>query len=348
MIEIRIKKKMGNFTLDVNFHGENRDHIGILGASGCGKSITLKCIAGIIKPDEGRIVLNGKVLYDSQLKINLPPQKRKVGYLFQNYALFPNMTVEENIQIGIHNTSDRKVKQQMVHNFLSKFQLEDLGNRYPSELSGGQQQRVALARILANEPDIILLDEPFSALDSYLKEELQTEMFQHMREYQGEVILVSHSRDEIYKLTEKLAIMDAGKIITFNGTKKIFQEPIYIEAARLTGCKNISLAKKIGDYHIKAIDWNVNLRTVLPVPDDISYVGIRAHHIIFTNEIRDIIKNKFSIKLIQTQELPFDSNYIVENSIGSKNILIKVTNENCMDKSINQIIMPADKLILLR
>ena len=167
-LKVHIHSKLKGFELKVDFE-TNGKPMGILGASGCGKSMTLKCIAGIMTPDEGYIELRGKVLFDSKNKINLKPQDRKVGYLFQNYALFPNMTVAQNIAVGIRGSKSEKTE--VVTKMLHNFHLQGLEKRYPSQLSGGQQQRVALARILAYEPDALLLDEPFSALDAYLKEE---------------------------------------------------------------------------------------------------------------------------------------------------------------------------------
>lgn len=349
-LEVNIKKKVGKFELDVRINAESRSHIGILGASGCGKSMTLQCIAGIVRPDSGKIVLDGKVLFDSKKGINLSPQKRGVGYLFQNYALFPNMTVEKNIEIAISNTKDKKKKQEIVKSLLSRFHIEELNRRYPSELSGGQQQRVALARILANEPAIIMLDEPFSALDSFLKEELQREMLEIIKEYGGEVIMVSHSRDEIFKLTNSLAIMKAGKIVRYNKTKAIFENPGCLEAAKLTGCKNISRAVRIGDDQILATDWNMVLKTAEIVNTDIEYVGIRAHHI--ETEKNSCNINKLSVKLIDIYELPFDTNYIVKNSAGgSGEILIKASKVNIGGNSrtedICEIVMPPERLLLL-
>ena len=162
----------------------------ILGASGCGKSMTLKCIAGIEKPDEGRIVLDGKVLFDSEKKINLPPQKRKVGYMFQDYALFPHMNVVQNIEAGMGKRPDRSRTESLIR----QFQLEGLEKKIPGQLSGGQKQRVAMARMLAAEPELILLDEPFSALDTYLKWQLEQEMYKHLKEAGKTVIFVSHNR----------------------------------------------------------------------------------------------------------------------------------------------------------
>ncbi len=181
-LSVDIEKRLGSFHLRRAVSGGGRRSLALLGASGCGKSMTLKCIAGIVTPDRGRIVLNGRVLFDSEAGIDLPPQQRRVGYLFQNYALFPNMTVEKNILCGIRSGSKAE-KAAALSATLHRFRLEDLEKRYPAQLSGGQQQRVALARILCSQPEVILLDEPFSALDSYLKWELELELSDFLDEF---------------------------------------------------------------------------------------------------------------------------------------------------------------------
>ena len=193
MLTVDIKKKLDNFILDVQFETD-REILALLGASGCGKSMTLKCIAGIAKPDEGRIVLNGRVLFDSDKGINLSPQKRRVGYLFQQYALFPNMTVEKNIAAGCME-KNRERKKALVSEKIEKMHLSGLEHKYPSQLSGGQQQRVALARILINDPELLLLDEPFSALDSFLKWQLEMELSDDLKEFGRGALFVSHSKD---------------------------------------------------------------------------------------------------------------------------------------------------------
>ena len=162
---VDIRKKLKGFSLNVSFE-TNGDYLGVLGSSGSGKSMTLKCIAGIETPDEGLIILNGKVLFDSKKKINLKPQERNIGYLFQNYALFPNMTVEKNIGIGLKGSKYEKNRK--INEIIEAFHLQGLEKKYPRQLSGGQQQRVALARCIIYKPDVLMLDEPFSALDTYL------------------------------------------------------------------------------------------------------------------------------------------------------------------------------------
>ncbi len=194
---VSIQKRLGSFQLQVDF-SVSGGVLGILGPSGCGKSMTLRSIAGIVTPDSGRICFGDRVFYDSGEKICLRPQKRRVGYLFQNYALFPNMTVEENIGAGLKpgRFGQRTQKQrEIISRMVKQFRLEGLEKRYPGQLSGGQQQRVALARILAYEPDALLLDEPFSAMDAYLREELRLELQRTLKEYEGVTILVTHDRD---------------------------------------------------------------------------------------------------------------------------------------------------------
>ena len=240
-IQVEIEKKLNSFTLHTQFASESR-RIGILGASGCGKSMTLKSIAGIERPDRGRICVDGNVLYDSEQKIFVRPQKRRVGYLFQNYALFPTMTVAENITAGLH--ASRAEKQRIVQEMSERFQLRGLEKRLPQDLSGGQQQRVALARILAYEPEVILLDEPFSALDGFLKDHLQKEMQELLQDYTGTVILT---------------------------------DPGWQAAARLTGCRNITRAVRKDVHTLELPEWETVLHLQRDIPADICAVGVREH-----------------------------------------------------------------------
>ncbi|MDD4716390.1 MAG: ATP-binding cassette domain-containing protein [Oscillospiraceae bacterium] len=277
-LSVWIKKKLGNFNLDISFEAEH-EILALLGASGCGKSMTLKCIAGIETPDEGRIILDGKVLFDSRKKINLPPQKRKVGYLFQNYALFPHMTVWQNVAAGVR-TGRKQQRKQMVAERIKALYLEGLEEKYPFQLSGGQQQRVALARILANEPDMIMLDEPFSALDSYLKWQLEQELTDTLSSFHGTTLFVSHDRDEVFRICEKVVIIDTGLSQPKTSVSDLFDHPTTLSGAILTGCKNYSRIQIRPDGYIEALDWGVALRCEDPVSEDIRYAGVRAHYIV--------------------------------------------------------------------
>ena len=312
-IEVRIKKKLGNFQLDIDFKTEE-NRIGILGASGCGKSMTLKCIAGIETPDEGRIIVDGTLLYDSAKKISLKPQKRHIGYLFQNYALFPTMTVEETIAAGLQGGKEEKRRR--VVEMMEKFQLLGLGKQLPGELSGGQQQRVALARIMAYEPEVILLDEPFSALDDFLKDRLAQEMLDLLKDYRGTVVLVSHSRDEIYRFTRELLTMADGMQISYGGTREIFANPGRKETARLTGCKNIAEAKRIDGRHLEVPEWGITLCLNENIPEKVAFVGVRAHE--FIPVWGDAGSNCIPVNVKSSAILPFERKYFLAGAEGSE------------------------------
>lgn len=301
---VQIKKKLGDFELDVKFQGHSR-LIGILGASGCGKSMTLKSIAGIETPDTGVIQIGDRICFDSAKKLNIRPQKRNVGYLFQNYALFPTMTVAENIGAGLKGS--KKEKRARVQEMIEKFQLSGLEGHLPRQLSGGQQQRTALARIMAYEPDVILLDEPFSALDVFLKDRLQQELQEMLAEYEGTVIMVSHSCEEIYRFSEELLVMDRGKAAIYGKTKDIFVNPIQKEAARLTGCKNFSDIRRLDEHTIEALDWGITLCIEKKIAENAVCIAYRAHD--FSPIWGERKKNCLKVQVESIAELPFEENF---------------------------------------
>lgn len=303
-----IHKRIGGFELDVLIESD-AGRIGILGASGSGKSMTLKSIAGIEDVDSGRIEAGGRVLFDSDTKTCLKPQKRNVGYMFQNYALFPTMTVLGNVTAGLRGRTAENREAAM--DMLRRFGMEGYENRLPGELSGGQQQRVALARIMVTEPDLILLDEPYSALDGYLRDRMQLEMLEMLEDYKGQVIMVSHSRDELYRFSEELFVLDGGKIIRHGAAKDVFADPGCIEAARLTGCKNFS-AVDISDEHTAlARDWGITLKTGRAIPAGTEYIGYRAHSLEpVWGERQD---NCIKFDLVRSDDLPFEKNLYVQS-----------------------------------
>lgn len=277
MLHVELHKQLGAFQLDVAFETDG-DILALLGASGCGKSMTLKCIAGIETPDWGHIALDGHVLFDSQRRINLPPQKRQIGYLFQQYALFPNMTVLQNILAGCRQ-KDRAARLAEAEAQIARFHLTGLEGKKPATLSGGQQQRVALARIFANHPAALLLDEPFSALDSYLKWQLEMELADLLRGYDGDVLYVSHSRDEVYRLCDSVCVLANGSSEPKLPVESLFSAPGTVSAALLSGCKNISAAEALDLHTVQCLDWGVTLRTEAAVPQGLTAVGVRAHFI---------------------------------------------------------------------
>lgn len=296
---VDIEKQFPEFHLKTKFEAGN-EVLSILGASGCGKSLTLKCIAGIETPDRGQIILDGRVLFDSGKKINLPARDRNIGYLFQNYALFPHMTVRENIACGLDSKDPSAVRP-----WIEKFYLTGLEEHYPAQLSGGQQQRTALARMLASSPTLIMLDEPFSALDDYLKWQLEQELRRTIQDFSGTSLFVSHNRDEVYRMSDKIAVMGNGRLKTLQSKKELFKNPESLEAALLTGCKNITRANYVDDHTFFASDWNITLKSSIPVPEDIKYAGFRAHYFSIVPDgslpntmecrITDIIEDTFSI-----------------------------------------------------
>ena len=285
MLEVDIKKKLGDFKLQVSFCA-NSGTVGLLGVSGCGKSMTLKCIAGIETPDEGRIVLNGRTLFDSEKKINLPPQKRRVGYLFQQYALFPNMTVYQNIAISVRKKGkEREITEEMI----KRLCLEGLEDKRPGQLSGGQQQRVALARILVNEPEILLLDEPFSALDSYLKWELEMELSDALRDFGGVSVFVSHNRREVYRLCDTVCVLSEGKSEPICPVKTLFEDPKTVAGCKLAGCRNFSKVQAVDEKTLKAIDWGVELRVSSNIVANVTQIGVREDKLKLAEEMDENI-----------------------------------------------------------
>ena len=278
---VDIEKQLGSFHLRVQLETEN-EITALLGASGCGKSMTLKCIAGIVTPVRGRIVLHDRVLFDSEKGINLPPQQRKLGYLFQNYALFPNMTVEKNILCGIRAGSKGE-KAAALADAVRRLRLEGLEHHYPAQLSGGQQQRVALARILCTRPEAILLDEPFSALDSFLKWKLELELSDLLADFHGPILWVSHDRGEVFRNCKKVCVMEQGQSQGMFTLRQLFHEPETEAAARLSGCKNIVEAVPAGSA-VTLPAWGLTLSCGKPVPADICQAGIRARHVMTVPE----------------------------------------------------------------
>jgi len=222
MIDISVHKKLqstsGTINLDVDFHISNGKLLTLYGKSGAGKTTILKIIAGLLKPDRGSISVNGNIWFDEKRNINLKTQKRNIGFVFQEYSLFPNMSVKENLIFALSKAQDIKI----VNDLIEIIDLGDLQSRDPNTLSGGQKQRVALARTLVQRPEILLLDEPLSALDDEMRIRLQQYILKVHKEFNLTTILISHDISEIIKMSDYLMELDHGKIVSQGTPKEMF------------------------------------------------------------------------------------------------------------------------------
>jgi len=269
---VDIRKKLGSFTLSSTF--ESEDMItGLLGASGCGKSLALKCIAGIETPDEGYIELDGRVLFDSRKGISIRPQERHVGYLFQSYALFPTMSVRKNIMTGVHSIRDRAERRRRYEAAVELMQLEGLEEHRPYQLSGGQAQRAALARIIASQPELLLLDEPFSALDTHLKDSLQVDMKRLIARLGKQTVLVTHSVSEAFRLCSRICVMESGSIIRAGRPAEVYSNPMAEGCAKLFGHRNIFSFRKDGGL-IVIPELGISLEKAEAVPEGADRISI--------------------------------------------------------------------------
>ncbi|MBQ9413033.1 MAG: ATP-binding cassette domain-containing protein [Oscillospiraceae bacterium] len=298
-LEVDIEKTLGDFTLRASFSA-GTGITGLLGASGSGKSLTLRCIAGICRPDRGRIVLDGKALFDAERGINLPPQRRELGFLFQSYALFPHMTVEQNILCGLSRVRNRRERRRLAAEAMHRFSLEELAGHRPAQLSGGQAQRTALARIMVSRPRLLLLDEPFSALDSHLRLRLQLELRETLDAWDCPVLLVTHSRDEAYHMCSRLALANGGAVGETRPLKEAFADPGSFPAARLTGCKNIAPGARQDARSVSVPNWNVTLTAARDLLPELTGVAFRAHAL-----SPDCGENCFPVEYAGELEEPF-------------------------------------------
>ena len=278
-LALSIEHDFANFQLKADLINRHQP-LGILGPSGAGKSLLLRCIAGLETSTKGVIYVDERPLLDSHKGIDLPSHQRHIGLLQQNYALFPHLTVAENIAFGLQDLSIQE-RDQRIYSYLNRMQLEGLGNRFPYQLSGGQQQRVALGRTLATEPEILLLDEPLSALDTYLRHQIEQILMDVLSDYSGVTLFVTHKLEEIYRVCPNILVLSDGKVIACDRKETIFQNPPSYQVAKVTECKNFSRVKILSDSIVEAVDWNCQLRVTQPIPQSLTYLGFRAHHFRF-------------------------------------------------------------------
>lgn len=291
MLEISVKHTLPGFNLDVNLT-VNDEIVSILGPSGSGKTMTLFCIAGLIRPDEGLIKLNNRVLYNSEDRVFIAPRNRNIGFVFQNYALFPHLTVAENIAYGLSGQPKQAVHNKVAE-LLEVINIPALRNRYPAQLSSGQQQRVALARAIAPEPEALLLDEPFSALDTYRKERMEYELLSLYHYYRGDILFVTHDLDQGFKLGKQIAIYDNGKIVQCADKHKVISSPVNRTAARLAGFKNLIEGRVTvcsgNEAEVYISEFEKNLTVIVPasmklIVDQPILIGIRPEHLTTVNQ----------------------------------------------------------------
>jgi molybdate transport system permease protein len=301
-LEIDIERALENFKLQVTF-GTGKGAVGLLGASGSGKSMTLRMIAGVSTPDSGRIVLNGRVLFDSTAKCNMPAASRRIGVVFQDYALFPHLTVAENVGFGL-SALPAAERRRRVAKQLESMHISELSNRFPKEISGGQRQRVAIARCIAIEPDALLLDEPFAALDPHLRRQTEEQLRETLSDFDGAVVFVTHDMEEAFRFCTDLLVLDIGRVIARGPKHDLFERPASVVAARLTGCKNIVPARRVARDRIAVEAWNCQLVAVPDVPEGLTHVGFRSHQVVIqpTTEC----ENTFLCWLVSCSEAPHE------------------------------------------
>lgn len=305
-LEVRLAKRLPEYTLEVAFTAGD-EPLAILGPSGAGKTMLLRCIAGLERPDRGRIALRSRVLLDTERGVQVAARDRRVGLLFQHYALFPHRTVAENIAFGLGFLESGE-KEQRVRSLLERAQIAALGNRYPRQLSGGEQQRAALARALSIEPDVLLLDEPLSALDTHLRSQMEALLQETFTVYRRPALLVTHNVEEAYRLSREMLVLSRGRVAAFGPREEVLRKPPSLEVARLTGCKNFSRARAVEDGIVEAIDWGCRLRTAHFLSRPPVHVGIRAHHIDFVESAEAATRpeaNVFPCWLARSSETPF-------------------------------------------
>ena len=356
-LKVDLDHQLGPFALNLAFSSSS-PRLAILGASGAGKSQLLRCLAGLETPKRGRIELNGQVLFDSERQINLPLQRRRIGLVVQHYALFPHLNVAENVGFGLA-TLPPEQRRERVKQQLARVGLGDLAHRYPGELSGGQQQRIALARALAREPALLLLDEPFSAQDTYLRRQLQQQLADLLQDCQVPALLVTHDLEEAYRLSDELLVMDQGRLLAHGPNHQVFDQPRELEVARLSGCKNFSRVRQLSPTRLWAIDWHLEIHRQQAVDAEIDHVGVRANHFKLlaagpNHQLPD--RNQWLCQVVKVSEGPFQvSAYVVPNGQSGTTMLpiqVEVRRPDwqqlCQQPQPWILTMPSEQLLLLR
>ena len=346
MLDVTIRKSLGDFKLHADFQAGN-EILGVLGPSGSGKSITLRSIAGIETPNEGRIMVNDRLLFDSRQKINILPRQRNIGYVFQNYALFPHLTVKENIAFGLQGLNKRD-KTDRVQETLHTFRLKDREDHYPSQLSGGQQQRVSLARTLITRPDLLLLDEPFSALDNHIKRHLENELLEIIRNnFTGTVLLVTHNIEEAHRLCDRILVYAHGRNVQIGDKHEVTERPATLEVAQVVGCRNlINVSSNFQDNTIKTLLSNSKTKVQI---NSKTTVGFHSYHLhLYDNDPQKL--NTFYCQIVDVM----DGTFYISITVNCDNHFIHIDMDkmkwNCLAKNIRDKIylhIPPEKVFFI-
>lgn len=337
---IEIEKKMSGHWLEVSYESLS-GKIGILGTEGSGKSLLLKCIAGIEKPDRGRIQIQGRTVFESWKRTNVKTPKRNVGYLMSDYALFPSLSVENNILCGYRGK--RGQGEMDVVEYIRKFGLTGLEDAYPSQLTDLAKFRTAIARVLIGNPQILLLDDPFYGKTGYQKEELKEEFARYQKAFENGYILASADPEEIYSFCEDVIVLDHGRMIASGKTENIFEDPGTVECARLIGCRNISQIEAMDEYHLYASDWGIALRTEKKIKKDITHVGIRTSDLL---AVDNLSQNCIPIQILESRRSTKNVKYEGKNAKADKETVLYW--ESKEQKIPACLYFPPEKLMLLK
>ncbi|MFQ5943343.1 MAG: ABC transporter ATP-binding protein [Anaerolineales bacterium] len=305
----------------------------LFGASGSGKSLTLRALAGLVTPDKGIVRLNGHSLFDSEEQIDLPPQDRGVGYVPQHYALFPHQSISKNIAFGLHDVQ-RAEREARVSELLSRMRLEKLADRKPGEVSGGQQQRTALARALARRPDLLLMDEPFAAVEEDLRAHLREELLRIQRDFKIPVLLVTHSRTEAYALAERLIILNEGEVVQSGKRDEVFRRPRTPSVARLMGMTNLLQVKTTNSTRAGLlVNWGAFQLTIAhgetTSPGNALTVGVRPEEIrVNPEESKAPAINQIPAYLVKDE--PQGDGHILQFTANEQSLQVRVSHPEFM------------------
>ena len=347
-LKLNFERKLASFKLSVQLR-VHAEVLVLFGPSGSGKTQTLNSIAGLVEPDEGEIVFDQTTFFRKiagQARVSLPARSRRVGYVFQNYALFPHLTALENIEFPLRKRSEARTR---ARDLLSKMHLEDLAGRYPHELSGGQQQRVAIARSLAADSRLLLLDEPFSALDSFIRERLHDELRSLQSESDLVVIYVTHNLDDALAVGNRLAIMREGRIEQAGDIETVLDHPANRSVLEILGLPNILGTSVTGhNDSLTTLDWN---GLSLHIPHCEASPGTQMTAFISPNEIRIASAgqnhpNRFNGTVIRKQFGRMATRVIVRLENGCEIEVVPASNIPTIGENIS-LVFPAERIRML-